>query len=138
MLRVTRAVARGNPRCRVLIGLPTYGKGPRSHHAGAENIRTALKGVREGLEDPRTKRSVFAGVAPFADYTTQPEEWEGYRALWGFSTLLASSNVRFACCSTSSQRLICALNCWAPRPTWIWQQSKRSSSSGISSPTVAK
>jgi len=82
VLRVTRAVARGNPRCRVLIGLPTYGKGPRSHHAGAENIRTALKGVREGLEDPRTKRSVFAGVAPFADYTTQPEEWETYRGLW--------------------------------------------------------
>jgi hypothetical protein len=42
----------------------------------------ALKGVREGMADPRAETSVFAGVAPFADYTTQAEEWEVYRALW--------------------------------------------------------
>lgn len=81
-VHVTQAVARGNPRCRVLLGLPTYGHGGLSHHAWAENIRMALKGVREGLADPSANRSVFAGVALFADYTTQPEEWETYRALW--------------------------------------------------------
>ncbi|MBI3911268.1 MAG: hypothetical protein HY320_10085 [Armatimonadetes bacterium] len=81
-IRVTRAVARSNPRCRVLLGVPTYGRGPISHHAYAENIRLALKGVREGLASPRADPSVFAGVAPFADYTTQPEEWETYRQLW--------------------------------------------------------
>jgi glycosyl hydrolase family 18 (putative chitinase) len=81
-VHVTQAVARGNPRCRVLLGLPTYGQGGLSHHAWAENLRMALKGVREGLADPRANRSVFAGVALFADYTTQPEEWETYRALW--------------------------------------------------------
>jgi Glycosyl hydrolases family 18 len=79
---VTRAVAHGNPRCRVLLGLPTYGRGGLSHHAYAENLRLALKGVREGLADPRAGRSVFAGVAPFADYTTQPDEWKTYRKLW--------------------------------------------------------
>jgi hypothetical protein len=77
-VHVTRAVARGNARCRVLLGLPTYGKGGLSHHAYTENLRLGLKGVREGLADP----SVLAGVALFADYTTQPEEWETYRALW--------------------------------------------------------
>lgn len=81
-VHVTRAGARGNPRCRVLLGLPSYGRGGPSHHAPAENLRLALKGVREGLADPRADRSVFAGVAPFADYTTQPEEWETYRRLW--------------------------------------------------------
>jgi hypothetical protein len=79
---VTQAVARGNPRCRVLLGLPTYGKGGLSHHPWAENLHMALKGVREGLADPRAERSVFAGVALFADYTTQPEEWETYRTWW--------------------------------------------------------
>jgi spore germination protein YaaH len=81
-VRVTRAVARGNPYCRVLVGVPTYGKGGLSHHAYAENLRMGLKGVREGLSDPAAEPSVFAGVAPFADYTTQPEEWEIYRKLW--------------------------------------------------------
>jgi hypothetical protein len=80
--RATRAVARGNPRRRVLIGLPTYAKGGASHHAYAENIRLAIKGVREGVADPRTDLSVFAGVAPFAEYTTQPEEWAIYLEWW--------------------------------------------------------
>jgi hypothetical protein len=81
-VHVTRAVARSNPRCRVLLGLPTYARGGLSHHAWAENLRLALKGAREGMADPRARPSVFAGVAPFADYTTQPEEWETYRVLW--------------------------------------------------------
>jgi hypothetical protein len=82
VVHVTQAVARGNPHCRVLIGVPTYGKGPPSHHAHSENIRLAVKGIREGLVDPRADRSVFAGVAPFAEYTTQPEEWKEYQELW--------------------------------------------------------
>jgi hypothetical protein len=81
-VHVTSAVARGNPRCRVLLGLPTYGRGGLSHHAYAENLRLALKGVREGLADARADLSVFAGVEPFAEYTTQPEEWQTYRTLW--------------------------------------------------------
>jgi hypothetical protein len=81
-VHVTRAAARGNPRCRVLLGLPTYGPGGLAHHPYAENLRLALKGVREGLADPRANLSAFAGVAPFADYTTQPEEWRTYRTLW--------------------------------------------------------
>jgi len=31
---------------------------------------------------PDAATEAFAGVAPFANYTTQPEEWETYRALW--------------------------------------------------------
>ena len=81
-VHATRSAGRGNPRCRVLLGLPTYARGGASHHAWSENIRLALKGVREGLADPHAQPSVFAGVALFADYTTQPEEWETYRRLW--------------------------------------------------------
>jgi len=83
-IRVTRAVARGNPECRVLLGLPTYPDENSflSHHAHAENIRLGLKGVREGMSDLRAEPSVFAGVALFANWVTEPEEWQTYRDLW--------------------------------------------------------
>jgi hypothetical protein len=81
-IRVTRAAAKGNPQCSVVLGIPTYEKGGFSHHAYAENIRMALKGVREGLANPNAKVSAFQGVAIFADYTTDKDEWKTYRDLW--------------------------------------------------------
>ncbi len=81
-VRVTRAVAAANPRCRVQIGLPTYEEGPFSHNPWAENLRMGLKGVREGMASEGAKSSVFAGVAIFADYTTDEAEWTTLRALW--------------------------------------------------------
>ncbi len=82
VVHVTRAVADANASCRVLIGVPTYARGGLSHHAYAENLSLALKGVREGLADRAARPEVFAGTAPFADYTTQPEEWRVFRRLW--------------------------------------------------------
>ena len=79
---VTRAASEANPECRVLIGVPTYAWSGPSHHAYAENVRMALLGVRNGLAAPETHRAAFAGVALFADYTTQPEEWQQYQQLW--------------------------------------------------------
>jgi hypothetical protein len=81
-VHVTRAVAQSNPNCRVILGVPTYGPGFLSHNPRAENMGLALRGVREGLRDGRANRAVFAGVAPFADYTTDAAEWQTYRALW--------------------------------------------------------
>jgi hypothetical protein len=81
-IRVTSAVARNNPKCRVLIGIPTYEDGGPSHHLHAENITMALKGVREGLADANAAPQVCDGVAVFADYSTDVAEWETYRRLW--------------------------------------------------------
>ncbi len=81
-VHVTRAVARANPACRVLLGVPTYEDGGASHHPHAENIYLALKGVREGLADPNADTAVFDGVAIFGDYTTDDTEWETYQRLW--------------------------------------------------------
>jgi len=36
----------------------------------------------QGLREAGANRAVFAGVAPFADYTTEAAEWETYRRLW--------------------------------------------------------
>lgn len=79
---ITQAVAKGNPRCRVFLGVPTYGKGFFSHNPHAENLRLALYGVRQGIANTQTNRTVLAGVAPFADYTTEADEWEIWRGLW--------------------------------------------------------
>ncbi len=79
---ITQAVAKGNPNCRVILGVPTYGKGFLSHNPHAENLRFALYGIRQGLNDPQTDLSVFAGLAPFADYTTESDEWETWQKLW--------------------------------------------------------
>ena len=82
MVIVTRAAQQSNPKCRVLMGVPTYAAGGASHHAHAENLTFALRGVRAGLARTGNNRRAFAGVALFADYTTSPSEWETYRRLW--------------------------------------------------------
>ena len=79
---ITRDAAHGNPHCRVLVGVPTYARGGLSHNLYIENIGIALRGVRAGCANPQANLSAFAGVAVFADYTTQPDEWATYRALW--------------------------------------------------------
>jgi hypothetical protein len=82
VIHVTSAAARANPRCRVLIGIPTYEDGGPSHHLHAENIRMALKGVREGVVTPKANQAAFAGVAIFADYSTDADERKSYREVW--------------------------------------------------------
>jgi hypothetical protein len=80
---VTSTVALANPNCRVLIGIPSYEAGDGiTHDPQSENIRMALKGVREGLADPTTNTQTFAGVSIFAEYTTDEKEWEEYYREW--------------------------------------------------------
>jgi hypothetical protein len=82
VIRVTAAAAQGNPACRVLIGVPTYGEGTNwGHHAQAESLPMALRGVSAGAATLQAD-SPFAGVAVFADYTTSQEEWEAYSRYW--------------------------------------------------------
>ena len=82
VVRFTRAVRMGNPKGMLMLGVPTYGPGLRSHNPRAENLENALRGVREGLADSGAARENFAGVAPFADYTTDDGEWEVWRRDW--------------------------------------------------------
>jgi hypothetical protein len=75
--RIAGAVGRANPRCTILMGLPTYEAGGPSHHAHAESLRMGLKGVREAPTS-----DALEGVALFADYTTDDAEWAEYRQGW--------------------------------------------------------
>jgi len=74
---LVRAQAERIPRvsnCQVLLGLPTYEAGGRSHNPRAENLRVALKAARDsqGVD----------GIALFADYTTDAQEWAWYERAW--------------------------------------------------------
>lgn len=60
--------------CEVLLGLPTYEEGGKSHNPRAENLKIALKAARESTG--------FAGVALFADYTTDDSEWRWHERAW--------------------------------------------------------
>jgi hypothetical protein len=80
---VCHAAVLGNPACRILIGVPTYVQGGGAHDARTENLALALRGVRAGLAAlSPDERATFAGVAPFADYTTTPADWRTYRDDW--------------------------------------------------------
>jgi hypothetical protein len=81
VVRVTRAVARANPSCRVILGVPTYEDGTKSHNPRAENLRFGLMGVRNGLA-ASAETSVWQGVGIFADYTTDESEWRTWRERW--------------------------------------------------------
>jgi len=74
--RIPKVVHESNPECKVLLGVPTYEDGPPSHNPHAENLKIALKAAREA------KSSQLNGIAVFADYTTDSEEWRLYERYW--------------------------------------------------------
>lgn len=83
-INVSTAVWNANQNCRVLLGVPTYNtfQGTLGHHGIPECIRLAIKGVREGMSDQKAASGAFAGISPFADYTTEGDEWQTYKDLW--------------------------------------------------------
>ena len=77
---LSRVVAGTNKDCRVIFGLPTY---KRSFvHDHGETFLLALKSVREGGELCGTKPRSIAGIALFADYTTDDAAWKQYENFW--------------------------------------------------------
>jgi spore germination protein YaaH len=66
---------------RVLIGLPSYTGDNTWFHAEAENVRSGLKGVADGLNSG-SDISSFEGVAIYRFGTTTESDWAEYQALW--------------------------------------------------------
>lgn len=65
-------------RVTVFMGVPTY----RSPTPWAEDLPTALRGVRQGVARLRRPPRRPYGVAIYADWTTDAQEWAAYRAGW--------------------------------------------------------
>jgi hypothetical protein len=77
-----RAVRMGNPNAEVLLGVPTYDDYNISHVRDVETIDNTLVGIRAGLVDLGVDSRPFAGIAIYANWTTDAEEWSLYRSLW--------------------------------------------------------
>lgn len=69
-------------RAQLLIGVPSYDERRLSFHPNAENIRSALTGVRKGASILNGDDLVGFGVAIYADWTTDTKEWRTYREMW--------------------------------------------------------
>jgi glycosyl hydrolase family 18 (putative chitinase) len=76
---VTANLARSH-RTRVLVGIPTYDETGLMHRKGVETPESALLGVVSGLRG-RTG-GTFEGVALYAEWTTDPEDWAVYERVW--------------------------------------------------------
>ena len=66
---------------RVLMGVPTYEDYGLMHRAGVETLDNALLGVVDGLRGLGAG-GTFEGVALYAEWTTDPKDWEAYERVW--------------------------------------------------------
>jgi hypothetical protein len=73
-------VASGS-NARVLMGVPTYEDYGLMHRAGVETVENALLGVVQGLRGLGAG-GTFEGVALYAEWTTDPRDWEAYERVW--------------------------------------------------------
>jgi hypothetical protein len=73
-------------RTRVLVGIPTYDDTGLMHRRGVETPENALAGVVGGLRG-RTGGGTLEGVALYAEWTTDPEDWEVYERVWRGHTI---------------------------------------------------
>ena len=64
---------------KILVGIPTYEKGI---NAEAENIENGLLGIIDGLQNARSRKESFLGVAIYINKETSAKEWGIYKKLW--------------------------------------------------------
>ncbi|MBS1955334.1 MAG: hypothetical protein JST89_14210 [Cyanobacteria bacterium SZAS-4] len=82
VIRYANAIADHGAQCKLMIGVPTYEDVTALHHKQAENLKVALVGVKDALADPTCKRQAVLGIAPYAEWTTDAEEWNTYNKWW--------------------------------------------------------
>jgi hypothetical protein len=69
------------PMHQVLIGVPAYEDVPLYSNPEIENIPNAVSGVRAALEESGAGRC-FEGIAVYANWVTDEDEWAAYRRHW--------------------------------------------------------
>jgi hypothetical protein len=66
----------------VLIGIPTYPAELPGHDPLVENVGSAIRGIRTGLQEAGDNAGAVEGIAIYADWTTDDNEWAQFKALW--------------------------------------------------------
>ncbi len=69
------------PQVDLLIGLPAYHSNNPGHHAAAETVAAAIRGVRLGLSAVPRPGGRY-GVALYADFSATATDWAAYRDDW--------------------------------------------------------
>ena len=69
------------PGHQLLVGIPSYEDVPSYSDPEVENIRSGALGVRAAL-DRMPEAPCFSGVSIYANWVTEPAEWEQYRRFW--------------------------------------------------------
>jgi hypothetical protein len=78
----TEAVAELGVTTTLYFGLPTYDASPPLHDPAAENVESAAAGIRRGLNALEENADFVGGVAVYAEWTTDDDEWEAFRRAW--------------------------------------------------------
>jgi hypothetical protein len=52
------------------------------HHGIAENIKMAVRGVKQAMQEQTCVHERVEGVSIYAEYTTSQAEWSDYRRDW--------------------------------------------------------
>lgn len=65
----------------LLMGLPFFQTETMGHHASAETVKAAVRGVRLGLGRTDRHREHF-GVALYVDFTARAQDWAAYDKGW--------------------------------------------------------
>ncbi|MCB9452919.1 MAG: hypothetical protein H6672_15875 [Anaerolineaceae bacterium] len=66
----------------IFIGIPTYPAELPGHDPVVENIGSAIRGIRTGLQEAGDAAAAVRGVAIYADWTTDDTEWAQFKTLW--------------------------------------------------------
>lgn len=69
-------------RVTLFIGVPSYEEQRWTFHPGAENVRSALRGIRKGMGARQQDPFDDFGVAIYANWTTDAAEWRTLREGW--------------------------------------------------------
>ena len=83
---VAGALVASGSDARVLMGIPTYEDYGLMHRGGVETVNNALLGVVDGLRGLGAG-GTFEGVALYAEWTTDPHDWEAYERVWRNQTV---------------------------------------------------
>jgi hypothetical protein len=66
----------------LFVGVPASEERTRTHRPAAENVRSGLQGVIDGLNDARAIPSAVAGIAIYPYWEMDTADWETYTRLW--------------------------------------------------------
>jgi len=75
-------VSRQSSGCVVRLGVPTYEERVPWHDPSTETVTSALDGIRAGLSSKGGAPERVRGVAIYADWTTDPQDWAAFESIW--------------------------------------------------------